>query len=448
MSTEPIAPGARLLPLLAAMAAAVTAGFLGRVIEPKLLMAAVMGVIVMVLIRVYPMVTLFALAAPACVARGHPVQADPARSGRRAEPDRPAERRVLRRSRAPAAGPAARRQRVLAGADDHPRRLLPRPRRHEPPVLAGDRRGRARHGQVGLGVRRVRADPSRPPRCAPVCSSCCGSWSAARCCPCSTACISCSTTSAVRICCTAGCASSPPSTTRTTTASISSSCSLLRGGCATWSILCSGEWSISSGWPRSRRSPSPSAAARTPRWRLSSSPSACGASACSIALSVIGAAVLLAAPRVITRVTDLVNPREGGNQGNSLLGRLSIWSSELEQFGHKPFLGHGWGYTLASQDKASHNDYLRLMVEGGVLGLLSIVAVMYSLVRAAWRASRGRLDLPRAVPRSRARVRDRQRRHQHDRQGRIPVLLLADDRDRAPVGRRGAAARPGRPGRA
>jgi O-antigen ligase len=115
-----------------------------------------------------------------------------------------------------------------------------------------------------------------------------------------------------------------------------------------------------------------------------------------IALGVMGGAVLLAAPRVLQRVTDLVNPREGDNQGNSLLGRLSIWSAELEDFRHKPFLGHGWGYTLASQDKASHNDYLRLMVEGGIVGLFSILALMVSLLRAAWRASRARVDLPRA----------------------------------------------------
>jgi hypothetical protein len=115
-----------------------------------------------------------------------------------------------------------------------------------------------------------------------------------------------------------------------------------------------------------------------------------------LGVAVFGGAVVLAIPRVVTRVTDLANPREGDNHGNSLLGRLDIWSGELEQFRHKPFLGHGWGYTLASQDKASHNDYLRLMVEGGVLGLLTIVALVISVLRAAAHAARGRIDLPRA----------------------------------------------------
>lgn len=115
-----------------------------------------------------------------------------------------------------------------------------------------------------------------------------------------------------------------------------------------------------------------------------------------IGLTVVGAGILLAAPRVLLRVTDLFNPREGDNQGNSLLGRLDIWSNALEEFRRRPFLGHGWGYTLATQEKASHNDYLRLMVEGGIIGLVSILALMVSIMRAAWLASRKRLDLPRA----------------------------------------------------
>ena len=115
-----------------------------------------------------------------------------------------------------------------------------------------------------------------------------------------------------------------------------------------------------------------------------------------LGLAVFGGAIVLAIPRVVTRVTDLLNPRTGDNHGNSLLGRLSIWSGEFEQFRQRPFTGHGWGFTLASQDKASHNDYLRLMVEGGIFGLFTIVALMISVLRNALHAARGRLDLPRA----------------------------------------------------
>jgi O-antigen ligase len=115
-----------------------------------------------------------------------------------------------------------------------------------------------------------------------------------------------------------------------------------------------------------------------------------------LGLAAVGGAIVLAIPRVVTRVTDLANPREGANHGNSLLGRLSIWSGEVAEFRSRPFLGHGWGFTLASQDKASHNDYLRLLVEGGIVGFFTIVVLVISILRAAVRAARDRIDLPRA----------------------------------------------------
>lgn len=115
-----------------------------------------------------------------------------------------------------------------------------------------------------------------------------------------------------------------------------------------------------------------------------------------LGLAAVGGAILLAIPRVVSRVTDLANPREGANHGNSLLGRLSIWSGEIAEFRQRPFLGHGWGFTLASQDKASHNDYLRLLVEGGVVGFFTIILLFVSVLRVAWRAARDRIDLPRA----------------------------------------------------
>jgi O-antigen ligase len=113
-------------------------------------------------------------------------------------------------------------------------------------------------------------------------------------------------------------------------------------------------------------------------------------------VAAIGAVVVAATPRLVERATDLFNPRTGANRGNSLEGRLSIWSGEIKEWGSRPFLGHGWGYTLSAQDKASHNDFLRMLVEVGVVGFLAIVMLILSLIRWTWRAGRGRIDLPRA----------------------------------------------------
>lgn len=110
--------------------------------------------------------------------------------------------------------------------------------------------------------------------------------------------------------------------------------------------------------------------------------------------SIVGVAILAAAPRLISRVLDLFQPREGGNKGNSLLGRLNIWSGEIQTFLEKPLFGHGFGYTLSSQEKASHNDFLRMLVETGVIGFLALVVLVITLIRFSVKVARGRADLP------------------------------------------------------
>lgn len=108
---------------------------------------------------------------------------------------------------------------------------------------------------------------------------------------------------------------------------------------------------------------------------------------------VAGLGILAATPRLLSRALDLFQPREGG-KGNSLLGRLSIWSGEIQSFLNKPFLGHGFGYTLSSQEKASHNDYLRMLVEAGMVGFVALVTLTAMLISRSWKAAKGRTDLP------------------------------------------------------
>ncbi|MGH8884941.1 MAG: O-antigen ligase family protein [Egibacteraceae bacterium] len=113
------------------------------------------------------------------------------------------------------------------------------------------------------------------------------------------------------------------------------------------------------------------------------------------AAAAAGAAFMVVVPRIAFRVLDLFQPRTGSGAGNSLLSRLTNWTNQLAAFGQQPLLGHGWGYTLAS-GQAAHNDYLRMMVETGVVGGAAIAALMWSLIRHSWEAARGRDDLPRA----------------------------------------------------
>jgi putative inorganic carbon (HCO3(-)) transporter len=106
--------------------------------------------------------------------------------------------------------------------------------------------------------------------------------------------------------------------------------------------------------------------------------------------------VVAAVPRLLVRLTDFLHPVQGNNTGNSLLGRLALWNRDLGLWKTQPILGRGWGSTLASVNVAAHNDFLRALVEGGIVGFVAFVLLIFSLVRMGWRIGAARGDLPRA----------------------------------------------------
>lgn len=109
-----------------------------------------------------------------------------------------------------------------------------------------------------------------------------------------------------------------------------------------------------------------------------------------------GGGVMLAMPRAFNAAIDLFNPRSGANRGNSLFGRLDLWSHDIATWKSSPWFGHGWGSTQAATGALSHNDYLRALGEAGIVGLLAFLVFIGSLLRSSWRAAKGRTDLPRA----------------------------------------------------
>jgi O-antigen ligase len=112
--------------------------------------------------------------------------------------------------------------------------------------------------------------------------------------------------------------------------------------------------------------------------------------------AIAAAGTVVVMPRVLTAVLNLVRPRSGSNAGNDLLGRLANWQRDLAYWKKAPLLGHGWGSTKGQTGELPHNDYLRALGEGGVVGLLAFLVFIGSLVRASRRAASGRSDLPRA----------------------------------------------------
>lgn len=74
--------------------------------------------------------------------------------------------------------------------------------------------------------------------------------------------------------------------------------------------------------------------------------------------------------------------------------RLDLWGTALGTlFPESPILGHGLGtfplvYGSVRWFEAAHSDYVRLLVEGGIVGLALYVWVLAALVASAWRARR------------------------------------------------------------
>lgn len=86
--------------------------------------------------------------------------------------------------------------------------------------------------------------------------------------------------------------------------------------------------------------------------------------------------------------TPLLNPEISINRGillsesdhNSFNWRLSHWHTVLKAWEKHPFLGYGLGLSKQSIDSKylPHNDYIRALIEGGILGLISYL-VLWSL---------------------------------------------------------------------
>ncbi|WP_424102982.1 O-antigen ligase family protein [Moorena producens] len=85
--------------------------------------------------------------------------------------------------------------------------------------------------------------------------------------------------------------------------------------------------------------------------------------------------------------------------GNSFNWRLAQWTYLLEQWKHFPILGYGLGTNklISSNGLEPHNDYIRALVEGGIIGLLTFftffgiqIVRLVQLIRSATSGSQQR----------------------------------------------------------
>jgi putative inorganic carbon (hco3(-)) transporter len=110
-----------------------------------------------------------------------------------------------------------------------------------------------------------------------------------------------------------------------------------------------------------------------------------------VLMVVVILTLLLAMPSVAHRVTSINEQRTArGTAGNTLTWRLDYWR-ELLAFGTRnPVTGIGMKMTEYSTDSSRppHNDFLKVYLEAGIVGLIAYLAVLVAMARAAVRALR------------------------------------------------------------
>jgi putative inorganic carbon (HCO3(-)) transporter len=117
---------------------------------------------------------------------------------------------------------------------------------------------------------------------------------------------------------------------------------------------------------------------------------------------VIIICALLVVPELSSRFTSLSGSSSFyGPANNSLTWRLSYWTEVLPLANSNPVTGIGLGMTSRQTDQAKqpHNDFIRVYVETGLIGLGAYIALLISLVTLGRRAVRAspRRSFERAV---------------------------------------------------
>ena len=103
----------------------------------------------------------------------------------------------------------------------------------------------------------------------------------------------------------------------------------------------------------------------------------------------IGLAIYLF-PSIVERFAPVMN--SGSLENTSLAWRINLWLLSINYFIQHPIFGIGFGnYIFVEHDMidvyiGAHNDYLRILVETGVIGFSCFIGLLLSLLRLGIRA--------------------------------------------------------------
>lgn len=88
--------------------------------------------------------------------------------------------------------------------------------------------------------------------------------------------------------------------------------------------------------------------------------------------------------------TSFTEASQGYNT-NSLDWRFTQWSKLLDEWREQPWVGHGLGTTgtfVSPQNNIPHNDWLRMLVETGVVGTVIFTTAFFVLLARLMRRTR------------------------------------------------------------
>ncbi|HYJ61532.1 MAG TPA: O-antigen ligase family protein [Actinomycetota bacterium] len=104
-----------------------------------------------------------------------------------------------------------------------------------------------------------------------------------------------------------------------------------------------------------------------------------------VAVLVIGAVLALTVPDISARFSDLDDTvTQSGAAGNSLVWRVEYWRQALD-LNDDPLLGSGLSAVRVegSEAKEPHNDFIRVYVETGLLGLAAYLWFLWAAAKVA-----------------------------------------------------------------
>ena len=103
-----------------------------------------------------------------------------------------------------------------------------------------------------------------------------------------------------------------------------------------------------------------------------------------ILMPILAILALVFFPAIGERLEGMIFFGAAGD-ASSITWRQMAWSNAMELFLKNPLLGNGLGMISYELGYRAHNDYVRLLAETGVVGIVSYFFLVYGTIRRSWK---------------------------------------------------------------